>query len=84
MSITNKILVAISIIGILSIFLALKNFVTHPYYNKSNISYAINSLTKDSQDYDILINYVESLVKKDSVFRFENHPKQGVNLLVLD
>jgi hypothetical protein len=84
MSTLQKILFPIIGFTLLIIFLAIRNFVIHPYYNKSNITYAENSLLQNRQKYKTLINYMESLVKEDSVFGFENHPKQGVIFSVLD
>ncbi|UAY51883.1 hypothetical protein [Ferruginibacter albus] len=83
MSTLQKILFLIIVFALLIIFLAIRNFVIHPYYNKSNITYAENSLTQNRQKYKTLINYMESLVKEDSIFLFEN-VKEGVIFSVLD
>ena len=84
MSTTKKVLIPLIAFSSLIIFLAIRNFVIHPYYNKSNISYTLKNFSNNRDEYNILISYVGELAKEDSVFRFENHPKQGVNLSVLD
>lgn len=84
MTTQQKILIPIIIFVVVFIFLAGRNFVIHPYYNKSNIEYFRKTLLQNGQKYEMLINYMESLVKEDSVFRFINHPKQGVLFSVLD
>lgn len=72
----------IPVVGVL--FICIRNFVIHPYYNKSNISYAKKSLSENKGIFKILMDHAATVAKEDSDFYMEHGTKHDEILWVLD